>query len=183
MSSQDLKGSSLLFCFGIGLALISKIAIALGVLSHEPVPKQMPPTLFFWTQHMATRMVLIPVVEELLFRGILFEFFSRSFSCKTVIVCSAVLFMLTNLMISWPSVFIIGVLLAWLYWRTDNLVVTIVIHCTINFGTFLSMPLYALLTTHRAIGIMEGLLMVLLRIIITYLSTKKFLKSHDTFPS
>ena len=35
LSSRDLKGSQLLFCVGIGLglALISKIAIVLGVLS------------------------------------------------------------------------------------------------------------------------------------------------------
>ena len=85
--------------------------------------------------------------------------------------------------LSWPTVFVVGVLLAWLYWRTDNLAVTMVIHCTINLGTFLSMPLYALLTTNRTLGIMTGLLMVLLGVGITYLCTKKFLQMHDALPA
>ena len=185
LSSRDLKGSQLLFCVGIGLglALISKIAIVLGVLSQEPVPEQMPPTLFFWTQYMATRIVLISVVEELLFRGILFGSFASSFSYKIAMVLSAAIFALSHLTISWPSVFLIGILLAWIYWRTDNLAVTMVIHGTINLGTFLSTPLYALLTTNRTLGLMAGLLMVLLGIGITCLSTKMFLQKHDALPA
>ena len=185
LSSRNLKGSQLLFCVGIGLglALISKIAIVLGVLSQEPVPEQMPPTLFFWTQYMATRIVLISVVEELLFRGILFGSFASSFSYKIAMVLSAAIFALSHLTISWPSVFLIGILLAWIYWRTDNLAVTMVIHVTINLGTFLSMPLYALLTTHRTIGVIVCLFVVFLGIGITYLCTKKFLQKHDALPA
>ena len=181
LSSRDLKGSQLLFCVGIGLglALISKIAIVLGVLSQEPVPEQMPPTLFFWTQYMATRIVLISVVEELLFRGILFGSFASSFSYKIAIVLSAAIFALSHLMISWPSVFLIGILLAWIYWRTDNLAVTMVIHGTTNLGSLLATPLYILLPTHRTILVIVCLFMVFLGILITYLSTKMFLKKHD----
>ena len=185
LSSQDLKGSQLLFCVGIGLglALIYKIAIVLGVLSQEPVPEQMPPTLFFWMQYMATKVVLIPVVEELLFRGILFGSFASSFSYKMAMVLSTVLFLLGHPMISWPAVFIIGVLLAWIYWQTDNLAVTIVIHGTINFFSLLSLPLYALLTVNRTLGIMAALAMFLVGIPITCLSTKKFLQKHDALPA
>lgn len=185
MSSRDLKGSQLLFCLGIGLglALISKIAIVLGVLSQEPVPEQTTVTLFYWIQYMATRIVLIPVVEELLFRGILFGSFASSFSYKIAMVLSAAIFALLHLTISWPSVFLIGILLAWLYWRTDNLAVTMVIHGTINLGTFLSMPILALLAANRTLGIMAALLMVLLGIGITCLSTKMFLQKHDALPA
>ena len=179
LSSRDLKGSQLLFCVGIGLglALISKIAIVFGVLSQEPVPEQTTVTLFYLIQYIVTRNVLIPVVEELLYRGILFGAFSRSFSFKTAIVCQAVLFMLTHRMISWPSVFVIGVLLAWIYWQTDNLAVTMVIHCTTNFGSLLATPLYILLAAHRTIGVIVCLFVVFLGILITYLSTKMFLKN------
>lgn len=185
MSSRDLKGSQLFFCLGIGLglALISKIAIVLGVLSQEPVPEQTTVTLFYWIQYMATRIVLIPVVEELLFRGILFGSFASSFSYKIAMVLSAAIFALLHLTISWPSVFLIGILLAWIYWRTDNLAVTMVIHGTINLGTFLSMPILTLLAANRTLGIMAGLLMVLLGIGITCLSTKMFLKKHDALPA
>ena len=140
MSSRDLKGSRLLFCLGIGLglALVSKTAIVLGVLSGAPIPERLLPDGFLW---IPTDVVLIPIVEELLFRGILFGSFCRSFSYKAAIVLSTILFAMVHYMVSWPSVFVIGVLLAWLYWRTDNLAVAMVIHCTINLGTFLSMPL------------------------------------------
>lgn len=185
MSSRDLKGSQLLFCFGIGLglALFFKIAIVFAVLSGEPVPEQTLPDPFSLTILLATDIVLIPVVEELLFRGILFGSFCRSASYQAAIVCSAVIFTLSHLMISWPSVFVIGILLAWIYWRTNNLVVTMVIHGTINFGGLLSIPLYILLTTHRTIGLIVCLFVVFLGIPITYLSTKRFLQKHDALPA
>ena len=182
MSSQDLKGSQLLFCFGIsfGLALISKVSIVLGVLSGEPIPEMLLPDGFLW---IPTVVVLGPVVEELVYRRILFGSFSRAFSYKAAIVLSTVLFWPGHNLVSGLSVFVIGVLLAWLYWRTDNLAVTMVIHGTINLGTFLSMPLYALLTTHRALGVIVCLFVVFLGILITHLSTKMFLKKHDALPA
>ena len=182
LSSRDLKGSQLLFCCGIGfgLALFSKTAILFDVLSPAPISEMLLPDGFLW---IPTVVVLGPVAEELVYRGILFGSFSRSFSYKIAIVLSTALFLPGHNLISGLSVFVVGVLLAWLYWRTDNLAVTMVIHCTINLGTFLSMPLYALLTTNRTLGIMTGLLMVLLGVGITYLCTKKFLQMHDALPA
>lgn len=182
MNSRDLKGSQLLFCLGIGLglALFSKISVVLGVLSGAPVLEMLLPDSFLW---IPTVVVLGPVAEELVYRGILFGSFSRSFSYKAAIVLSTVLFLPGHNLISGLSVFVVGVLLAWLYWRTDNLAVTMVIHGTINLGTFLSMPILALLAVNRTLGIMAGLLMVLLGIGITCLSTKIFLQKHDALPA
>lgn len=182
MSSRDLKGSQLFFCLGIGLglALFSKISVVLGVLSGAPVLEMLLPDSFLW---IPTVVVLGPVTEELVYRGILFGSFSRSFSYKIAIVLSTVLFLPGHNLISGLSVFVVGVLLAWIYWRTDNLAVTMVIHGTINFGTFLSMPILALLAVNRTLGTMAGLLMVLLGIGITCLSTKMFLQKHDALPA
>ena len=178
MSSRDLKGSRLFFCLGIGLgmALLSKISIVLGVLSGEPIPELLLPNDFLW---IPTVVVLGPVVEELVYRGILFGSFSRSFSYKIAIVLSTVLFLPGHNLISGISVFVVGVLLAWIYWRTDNLAVTMVIHGTINLGTFFFFFFYALLTTNRTMGVVVCLFVVFLGILITYLSTKMFLKRHD----
>lgn len=182
MSSRDLKGSQLFFCLGIGLglALFSKISVVLGVLSGAPVLEMLLPDSFLW---IPTVVVLGPVTEELVYRGILFGSFSRSFSYKIAIVLSTVLFLPGHNLISGLSVFVVGVLLAWIYWRTDNLAVTMVIHGTINLGTFLSMPILALLAVNRTLGTMAGLLMVLLGIGITCLSTKMFLQKHDALPA
>ena len=181
LSSRDLKGSQLFFCFGIGLglALFSKLSVVLGVLSGAPITEMLLPNGFLW---IPTVVVLGPVAEELVYRGILFGSFSRSFSYKIAIVLSTALFLPGHNLISGLSVFVVGVLLAWIYWRTDNLAVTMVIHGIINLGTFLSAPLYFLLATNRTLGIMAGLLMVLLGIGITYLCTKKFLQKHDALP-
>ena len=178
MSSRDLKGSQLFFCLGIGfgMSLFLKISILITVLSGEPIPELSVPDGFLW---MATSVLLLPVVEELLVRGMLFGSFSRFISYPKAIVFSATFFLFGHTKVSWPAVFVIGILLAWIYWQTDNLAVTMVIHGTINLGTFLSLPLYDLLTTHRAIGVMACLLVVLLGIGITCLSTKRFLKRHD----
>ena len=156
--------------------LFSKISILITVLSGEPIPELSVPDGFLW---MATAVLLLPVVEELLVRGMLFGSFSRFISYPKAIVFSAAFFLFGHNKVSWPSVFVIGILLAWIYWRTDNLAVTMVIHGTTNFGGLLATPLYILLTTHRTIGVIVCLFVVLLGIWITCLFTKKFLQKHD----
>ena len=182
MSSRDLKGSQLLFCLGIGfgMSLFLKISILITVLSGEPIPELSVPDGFLW---MATSVLLLPVVEELLVRGMLFGSFSRFISYPKAIVFSAAFFLFGHTKVSWPAVFVIGILLAWIYWRTDNLAVTMVIHGTTNFGSLLATPLYILLTTHRTIGVIVCLFVVFLGIGITYLCTKKFLQKHDALPA
>ena len=182
MSSRDLKGSQLLFFLGIGfgMSLFLKISILITVLSGEPIPELSVPDGFLW---MATSVLLLPVVEELLVRGMLFGSFSRFISYPKAIVFSATFFLFGHTKVSWPAVFVIGILLAWIYWRTDNLAVTMVIHGTTNFGSLLATPLYILLTTHRTIGVIVCLFVVFLGILITYLSTKMFLKKHDALPT
>lgn len=182
MSSRDLKGSQLLFCLGIGfgMSLFLKISILITVLSGEPISELSVPDGFLW---MATSVLLLPVVEELLVRGMLFGSFSRFISYPKAIVFSAAFFLFGHTKVSWPAVFVIGILLAWIYWRTDNLAVTMVIHGTTNFGSLLATPLYILLTTHRTIGVIVCLFVVFLGILITYLSTKMFLKKHDALPT
>ena len=184
-------------------------------MSGEPIPELSVPDGFLW---MATSVLLLPVVEELLVRGMLFGSFSRFISYPKAIVFSATFFLfghtrvylkipqrcsilpkssiwrfLANISaclnsqihpkVSWPAVFVIGILLAWIYWRTDNLAVTMVIHGTTNFGSLLATPLYILLTTHRTIGVIVCLFVVFLGVLITYLSTKMFLKKHDALPT
>lgn len=157
-----------------------KISILITVLSGEPIPELSVPDGFLW---MATSVLLLPVVEELLVRGMLFGSFSRFISYPKAIVFSATFFLFGHTKVSWPAVFVIGILLAWIYWRTDNLAVTMVIHGTTNFGSLLATPLYILLTTHRTIGVIVCLFVVFLGILITYLSTKMFLKKHDALPT
>ena len=187
LSSRDLKGSQLLSCIGIGLglALISKLTFVVGVLTQPAVLEQSsaasPASL--WVERIATKAVLIPIVEELLFRGILFGSFASSFSYKLAIPLSAAIFALVHYTVSWPMVFLIGTMLAWIYWRTGSLAAPMVIHCTVNFFALLSLPLYALLAVNRTLGILAALGLFLAGIPVTCLSTKRFLQKHDALPA
>ena len=170
---------------GIGLALLSKLTFVVGVLTQPVVLEQSSAAspAFLWVESIATKAVLIPIVEELLFRGILFGSFASSFSYKLAIPLSAAIFALVHYTVSWPMVFLIGTMLAWIYWRTDNLAATMVIHCTVNFFALLSLPLYALLAVNRTLGILAALGLFLAGIPVTCLSTKRFLQKHDALPA
>ena len=187
LSSRDLKGSLLLSCvgIGIGLALLSKLTFVVGVLTQPVVLEQSSAAspAFFWVESIATKAVLIPIVEELLFRGILFGSFASSFSYKLAIPLSAAIFALVHYTVSWPMVFLIGTMLAWIYWRTGSLAAPMVIHCTVNFFALLSLPLYALLAVNRTLGILAALGLFLAGIPVTCLSTKRFLQKHDALPA
>jgi len=79
-----------------------------------------------------------PLTEELLFRGILFPFINQQGYPKLAMWGSAVLFgaLHLNLMTFVPLTFL-GVVLAWLYDTTDNLVAPIFAHSLFNFANFL----------------------------------------------
>ena len=187
LSSRDLKGSLLLSCvgIGIGLALLSKLTFVVGVLTQPVVLEQSSAAspAFLWVESIATKAVLIPIVEELLFRGILFGSFASSFSYKLAIPLSAAIFALVHYTVSWPMVFLTGTMLAWIYWRTGSLAAPMVIHCTVNFFALLSLPLYALLAVNRTLGILAALGLFLAGIPVTCLSTKRFLQKHDALPA
>jgi membrane protease YdiL (CAAX protease family) len=82
----------------------------------------------------AMRMIIIaPVVEETLFRGIILHSFLKSMSPRKAILISSVLFALGHaspyqLMVA----FLLGILQGWLYWRFQSIVPAIAIHMSAN---------------------------------------------------
>lgn len=83
--------------------------------------------------------LLVPVVEELVFRGAvlraLLQWSPRSW---LMIVCSALFFALVHgNPAQMPHAFVIGILLGWLYWRTDSIVPGVVFHWANNTAAFL----------------------------------------------
>jgi membrane protease YdiL (CAAX protease family) len=82
--------------------------------------------------------VVAPVTEELLFRGILFAFIKQRGYPKLALWGTAVLFgaLHLNLMTFIPLTFL-GLVLAWLYDATDNLVAPIFAHSLFNLANFI----------------------------------------------
>ena len=77
--------------------------------------------------------VLAPVLEEMLFRGIILRSFLRQYAKWTAIVGSATLFGFAHMNIyQFVGALIMGVFLGWLYERTRSLLPCIALHATFN---------------------------------------------------
>ena len=89
--------------------------------------------------------VIAPVTEEVLFRGILYPFVKQRGYPKAALLGSAILFgaLHLNLMTFVPLTFL-GLILAWLYDTTDNLAAPIFAHSLFNFDNFLQAVLETL---------------------------------------
>ena len=86
--------------------------------------------------------IIAPVAEEMLFRGLIFREFARRYSIRHAIFGSAALFALFHLN-PWQAVvaFPIGVLAAWLVLRTGSIIPGILLHAALNFtSAFLFIP-------------------------------------------
>lgn len=85
-----------------------------------------------------TLVVLAPVGEELLFRGFLFKGLKTKLDYRVAIFLSAALFGLAHGQINVGfDTFVLGVFLAWLLHKTDNIFIPIALHAAKNLLAFL----------------------------------------------
>ena len=78
--------------------------------------------------------VIAPCIEEVLFRGLLFRFLRDQNGFFPAALISSMLFGLMH-DASWGPLVVLGFLLAWLYQRSGNLLVSIIFHATFNSVT------------------------------------------------
>ncbi len=79
--------------------------------------------------------IVSPVLEEMLFRGIFLRSFLRQYAPQRAIVMSALLFALAHLNVYQAlTAFVIGLLLAWLYVKTQSLLPSILAHAFYNLN-------------------------------------------------
>jgi len=142
--------TALLMAMGVAV-IILPVAWGLGILSTkimgqfhvEAVPQQsvkMLQTGIPLGPEIVLALLAIaiaPVTEELLFRGILYPFIKQQGYPKLALWGTSVLFGLLhlNLMTFLPLTFL-GLVLAWLYERTDNLTAPILAHSLFNLANF-----------------------------------------------
>ena len=81
--------------------------------------------------------VAAPLLEELLFRGIILKGLLNRYKPGTAIVISSILFGVAHLN-PWQFVaaFVLGIFMGWIYYHTSNLVLVIVIHMVANLTGF-----------------------------------------------
>lgn len=87
--------------------------------------------------------VLAPILEEMLFRGIILRSFLRQYSKWAAIVASAALFGLAHMNIyQFSAALVLGIIAGWLYERTRSLLPCIALHAAYN-GTLTLIELTA----------------------------------------
>jgi membrane protease YdiL (CAAX protease family) len=83
--------------------------------------------------------VIAPIVEELIFRGLLLHGFRRNYNGFIAVLMSALLFSLFHLN-PWqiPATFVLGLLVGWLMLRTNNILLAIIGHSINNAWVLLT---------------------------------------------
>lgn len=77
--------------------------------------------------------VVAPIAEEVFFRGVAFGAWAREYGPRRALVMSAVLFAVIHASLSaLVPIFVLGLALAAIYWRTRNLASSITLHATFN---------------------------------------------------
>jgi len=127
--------------------------------------------------------VVAPIVEELIFRGLILQGFRRNYTAFKAIVMSALLFALFHLN-PWqfPATFILGLLLGWIMMRTNNILLAILGHSINNFLVLLSLTYWQEIKSSwfylmgKEKIYYTSLLVVLLSLLLIYLFSMKWFK-------
>jgi membrane protease YdiL (CAAX protease family) len=93
--------------------------------------------------------VIAPVIEELIFRGLILHGLRKNYTTTTAVVVSAILFSLFHLN-PWqmPATFVLGLLLGWLMMRTNSIFLAILGHSLNNLIVLLTITYWEQISTH-----------------------------------
>lgn len=93
--------------------------------------------------------IVAPVVEELIFRGLILHGFRKNYNAVTAIFMSALLFSLFHLN-PWqmPATFVLGLLLGWIIIRTRSILLAIIGHSINNLMVLLTITYWEQINTH-----------------------------------
>lgn len=120
----------------IGASLVSYavsfVFDALGLDTDPQAAEQALATIEPWLAVLAI-VVLAPIAEEVFFRGVVFNAFLREGGRRWALVGSAALFAAIHLsLVVFIPIFLLGLALAWVYDRTNNLLAPIAMHLVVN---------------------------------------------------
>lgn len=81
--------------------------------------------------------IAAPLFEEMIFRGVVLQGFLKRYSPTKAIIVSALIFSLAHLNpVQFLTAFTLGLLLGWIYWKTNSLLSSIFIHACNNIISF-----------------------------------------------
>ena len=143
--SYNLKSSSVLVFI---LLILATISLQFGIISPIATSIPMPESL---KQAMAELMmnkgvfsfiaivICAPILEELIFRGIILDGLLKKYTPLKSILISSLLFGIVHMNpVQLVAGLIIGSLIGWVYYKTKNLTLAIFIHFVNNFAAYSS---------------------------------------------
>lgn len=136
-----------------------------------------------WVGALMKVSVIAPIVEELIFRGLILQGFRRNYNAFVAVFMSALLFALFHLN-PWqfPATFLLGLLLGWIVVRTNSIILSIIGHSINNFLVLMDITFFEKIHSH-SIYLLEknqlyyiSALVVLFSLIMIYLFTFRWIK-------
>ena len=113
-------------------AIVVYVLGALGIEAVPQVAEQALETIPPWLAIVAI-VIAAPIAEEAFFRGVAFNAWLRERGRRTAYVGSALLFGVIHLnLVAFVPIVLLGLILAWVYERTRNIVGPIVVHAVFN---------------------------------------------------
>jgi membrane protease YdiL (CAAX protease family) len=92
------------------------------------------PVAFFFAVVLAA-----PILEEVLFRSIILDGFLKNYKPLKAILLSAFLFgLMHGNLVQGIGAFVMGILLGWIYWKTESITLCILLHFANNLLAFIS---------------------------------------------
>ncbi|UTD05094.1 CPBP family intramembrane metalloprotease [Treponema denticola] len=124
--------------------------------------------------------IISPIFEEILYRGLMYNKLKEISNASIAILISSILFALLHIPkygfgINTFFLFLVGILLAYCYEKTDNIYVPILVHSINNFFIFLFKYVYFYFL------IVIYFIIFIIGIIIAIQEIKKYLKVQKTF--
>ena len=111
------------------------MAILLEAIGIDPEPQAAEQAIALlepWLVIIAI-VILAPIAEEIFFRGVVFNALLREGGRRWAYLASSVLFAVIHLsLVALVPIFLLGLALAWVYERTNNLLAPIAMHATVN---------------------------------------------------
>jgi len=132
-----------LTAFPITAVLVAIVMMLTIPLVNDPFTEAFPPTGFFKKlfEDMAqqnlfailTSVIAAPILEEVLFRGVILNGFLKNYSPQKAIIISAAIFGGIHLN-PWQSIpaFLGGILIGYMYWKTNSIIPGIILHAANN---------------------------------------------------
>jgi CAAX protease family protein len=182
----------------IPFIIVAGIALLFGVVepttSLIPMPESIKTEFIKAVSHTGVltfiyMVIVAPILEELIFRGIILDGLLKKYSPIMSILISSILFGIVHLS-PWSFVtgLIMGIFMGWVYYKSKSLLATIIIHASANFSAYLSRFFIDSSTIDRSYAEMLGdttnLILVITSFIViisicVYSLKKEFNKAHQ----